>query len=561
MMAGAGPAECAREAAALAAAGDKAAAEALFEQALARFPNDAELANSAGNFHARGGENARALSLFERALRLDPGLAQAAINAAIVLLRLERPRAAEAVLAPHEASAGGRAQFWTLRAESAKALGEYAAAEGYLARAAAREPASARVRKARARLSLERGLARAVEDYEQALAQSPGDFDLMQGYAEALQAAGRLGEAVEFAQALAAHFPSWIAGQALLAELRWAAGDSDYAAHFSAAAAAHPAPETYLEWAHQLSGNDRHAEAAEVLERALRLWPENKRLLLESAIALGELGEAERAEAILARPLGAADPDWTLVRARNDLRLGRVERAATNLEALVAADLADIAAWSLVDVCWRLMDDTRHHWLHGQPGLVRELDLLIDPADLATVRETLRALHAASAMPLAQSVKGGTQTRGALLARVEPEVAELKAALQSVLETYRAGLPPADPTHPLLSRRDDPWLIAGSWSVRFTGSGQHAAHIHPRGLLSSACYLVVPPQVGAAGGPGWLELGRPPEGIAPELGPMTEIRPREGMCALFPSTLFHGTRAITAGERMTVAFDVTRQPD
>jgi hypothetical protein len=34
------------------------------------------------------------------------------------------------------------------------------------------------------------------------------------------------------------------------------------------------------------------------------------------------------------------------------------------------------------------------------------------------------------------------------------------------------------------------------------------------------------------------------------------IRPHVGRLALFPSTLFHGTRPFSAGERMTVAFDV-----
>lgn len=560
-MPSAGPADCARRAAALAAAGDRAAAEAVFEEGLARFPGDAELANAAGNFHARNGDNPRALALFERALRLDPALAQAAINAAIVLLRLSRPRAAGALLAAHEGRLGSSAQYWTLRAESAKALGELTHAENFLSRAQACEAGGPRVLKARARLSLERGLARAVEDYEAALLQTPGDFDLMLGYAQALEAAGRRGEALAFAEGLAAHFPSWIAGQALLAELRWAAGEAeDYTAHFAGAAAGHPAPEIYLEWASLLAGTDRHGEAAQVLEKALRLWPDDTRLRLQRAIELGEAGEAEAADAILVIGGEEAGEEWLLARARNDLRLGRVEKAATGLEALARADGGNVAAWSLLDLCWRLAGDERHHWLHGQPGLVREIELPLEPARLEALRAVLRGLHAGSAMPLAQSVKGGTQTRGALFARPEPELAELKIALGRTIESYRAQLPPADAAHPLLARRADRWMIAGSWSVRFTGSGRHAAHIHPLGLLSSACYIVVPDAVEREGGPGWLELGRPPEGIAPELGPLAEIKPREGMCALFPSTLFHGTRAIDAGERMTVAFDVAPEP-
>jgi len=35
------------------------------------------------------------------------------------------------------------------------------------------------------------------------------------------------------------------------------------------------------------------------------------------------------------------------------------------------------------------------------------------------------------------------------------------------------------------------------------------------------------------------------------------IKPERGKLALFPSTLYHGTRNFAEGERMTVAFDVS----
>jgi hypothetical protein len=70
---------------------------------------------------------------------------------------------------------------------------------------------------------------------------------------------------------------------------------------------------------------------------------------------------------------------------------------------------------------------------------------------------------------------------------------------------------------------------------------------------------LVPDEDDAPGGPGWLELGNPPPGLAEGLGPLHAIRPLEGMLALFPSTLFHGTRPIHRGTRMTVAFDITAE--
>jgi hypothetical protein len=158
-------------------------------------------------------------------------------------------------------------------------------------------------------------------------------------------------------------------------------------------------------------------------------------------------------------------------------------------------------------------------------------------------------------MPIGQSVKRGSQTKGALFARAEPELARLEAALHEAMAEYRAGLPPADPRHPLLAHRDDPWTIVGSWSIRLDGQGHHAAHIPPRGLLSSASYWLVPDEVAADGQPGWLELGNPPPGLAEGLGSLHTVRPQPGTLVLFPSTLYHGPPPNPQGTRMTAAFD------
>lgn len=550
----------AQRAARLAAEGRDKDAGDLFERGMSLFPADARLANSAGNFHARARRDERAEVLFRRALDLDPAFGEAATNLAIVLLRGGKASSAEAVLAPRENELGGQGLYWVLRADAAKIMGNYTSADALLKKAEQSGRPSERTAKARARLSLERGAETAVEDCERALTAKPGDFDRMHDYILALQAGGRTSEAMEFATSLVAHFPSWLAGHEALADLRWATGETaTFADHFASAARSDASAPLFLEWAKALSGADRHADAAEVLDKGLHAFPEEEALMLARAIALGEAGEAEAADKIFAGEARQA-AEWTVARARNDLRLGRIDDAATALENRIARDTHDIAAWAMLDVCWRLKGDDRHEWLHGQDGLVQEIELPIDTATFLSVREVLRGLHVSSSMPLAQSVKKGTQTRGALFARLEPELAVLADALRAVCETYRKGLPAADARHPLLSRRDESWMIVGSWSVRFEGRGNHAAHIHPLGILSSACYFVVPQEVEAPEGPGWLELGRPPGGIALELPALATIKPREGTCVLFPSTLFHGTRAIASGERMSVAFDVGDLP-
>jgi tetratricopeptide (TPR) repeat protein len=549
----------AREALALAERGDDAAAQALFDEGLARFPGDARFANSAGNFHAKAGRPERALDLFEAALTIMPSLSEAAINAAIVLMRLDRPRDAATLLAGHVDV--GNVRYWQVRGDAERSAGELAAAAASYESALQVDPGHARALAGRARIALERGESDAVGAYDRAFARNPGDPQVFRDLIQALATSGRLDEALECSAALVGQLPAWTEGLALHAELRWASGEHQhFTDHFASASQTVASADIDLAWAGTLSGVDRFADAAAVLAAAQARWPADTRLALARAVALGEAGNAGAAQATLDAFAAVDDPEWDLARGRIALQSGNVARAESLLERVRAARPHDVAAWALTDLCWRLTGDARHAWLHGQPGLVRQIALPFHADEFAAVRDRLTALHATSAMPIGQSVKQGSQTKGALFARMEPEIALLRTALDHALAVYRAGLPPADAGHPLLAYRDSGWAVTGSWSIRLAGQGHHAAHIHPRGLLSSASYFIVPDEVAADDKPGWLELGRPPKGLADDLGPLHLVEPLAGTCVLFPSTLFHGTRPIGSGIRMTAAFDVIVAP-
>lgn len=548
-----------QQALARAAAGDDAAAARLFEQGLAAFPGDAAFANSAGNFHARTGRPDLALALFDRALALRPDLHEAEINRAVVLPRLGRAGEAAAALRQREAALASAPRYWTTRAAAEVAQHDLAGAARSFDEALRREPGNARAARGRARMALERGEPDAVARHERALALAPGDPQLLRDYANALAGAGRADAALTISGELARQLPGWTEGLELHAALRFARGDdAGFVDHFTSAAANGNDPGLYRSWAAMLAGADLHAAAADVLADARALWPADLDLALEEAIAAGEAGDDARAMALL--DSGRQDPQWRIAEARQRLRQGD-PAAAERLLSLALADApGDVAGWALRDLCWRLLGDARHDWLHGQPGLIREVDLDLTGAQLSAVRDLLDRLHDRAGMPIGQSVKQGSQTRGALFERTEAEIAAVAATIGRALDTYRAALPPADPGHPLLRHRDGDLRITGSWSIRLDGVGHHAAHIHPLGLLSSAAYLAVPAQVHDAHGPGCLELGRPPASLRLDLPPLATIVPREGRCALFPSTLFHGTRPIASGRRMTVAFDVTAAP-
>lgn len=558
-MSGAG---IAQQAGLLAARGDEAGAEALYAQGLAAFPKDARLANSAGNFHFKAGRVERALALFEEALARDPALVEAAVNAAIALGRLGRFARAASVLAPLEGAAASNAGYWRVRADSERQAGEFRAASASMARAIALDPGGPRTARSRARLSLERADPEAVRHCEAALTLNPGDPQLLFDYAQALALEGRMAEALECTTTLVTHVPGWTAALMLHAELRWGAGGhADFANHFAHVTQMPEAgPAVWLAWCDVLDGVDRHGESAEVLGAARRKWPEDEALALAQAVALGEAGAAAEAQAVFDQFAAHTGPDWATAHGRNWLRLGEPRRAEAELATVRAARPGDVAGWALTDLAWRLTGDPRHQWLHGQEGLVRQIALPLDPGERAAILALLNDLHRHSAWPIGQSVKRGSQTKGALFARGEPKLARLEAALHEAMAEYRAGLPPHDATHPLLAQRNDPWRISGSWSIRLEGEGHHAAHIHPLGLLSSASYWLVPEEVNAPEQPGWLELGNPPPGLAPGLTSLHTVRPEPFTLVLFPSTLFHGTRPITQGTRMTVAFDVTAAP-
>lgn len=547
--------------------GDLAGARAQAETARRHFPGDAPLADAAGDLAMKAGDPRAAETHFAAACAAAPQVAEYAVNHAIALQQLERHREAIAALARHEASGRKDARHASVRALSERALGNPGEAARWYDIALGLEPSRPRALHGRARVALERGEADALARFERALAVTPGDADLWLGKAQALDVAGDAESARAIAEQIAAQAPGYLAALTFLSGLRLAAGEADFAAPFRDAAARAPQdaaiPAAHIE---TLAGLDYAAEAAAIAAEARRRFPHEPHFALLEAIHAGSAGDDARAGAIFAS-LADERPLRFLHEARHALRARDPAAAEALLARVLAADPWNISAWALQGMAWRLAGDPRAPWLHDQPGLVQLRPLVAREGLVAEAIDALRLLHAGSAMPLGQSLRGGTQTRGILFHRTEPVLAELHQAIRATLEAYRAALPPRDDTHPLLRHRDGAWQLLGSWSVRLTGgtSGAgdyHTAHIHPQGIVSSALYLVVPDAAADTGAQrGWLEVGRPPPDLRLDLEPLRVIQPREANLALFPSTLYHGTTpfgAATDGaaERMTVAFDV-----
>ncbi len=538
-----------------AAAGNVAAARDAFARALKAAPGDGQIHNNYANFLKGQGDSDRALHHYGAALRAAPALHQARLNRAILLNTLARhaeARAdADALLAVLPDDPAVRQTSGAIHLNA----GQPDAAAADFDAVLAREPGHLKALHGRARAAALRGEeALAIRLYRAVLAQAPGDGEVQLGLAEALEAAGEDGAIALLEQAVAAR-PDWRDGQDALARMRAEAGAGEaFDAAYRIAVAQRPQDQP-LALAHVacLFAADRWAAALAALDQVVARHGRSETSDLYEAMLATNIGDVGRAEAALGR-VGAA-PAAALTRARLALRTGDPAAAAVLLEPLARADLAAVNLWAHLDIAWRLLGDARHQWLSGQPGLVATQEIEY-AGDWVLLAEVLRGLHRARAHPIGQSLRGGTQTRGRLFGRPEPEIGLLGEAIMAAVERHVAALPAADVSHPLLRDRGKSPRFSGSWSVRLTGGGFHVAHIHPAGRLSSACYIALPDGIDGPEQPGWLEVGGPPAELALNLGPLHLVRPQPGRLALFPSTLFHGTRPFPAGERMTVAFDV-----
>ncbi|WP_239806840.1 putative 2OG-Fe(II) oxygenase [Croceicoccus hydrothermalis] len=536
-------------------AGDGETAMQRMAHAVRLAGDHAALLNSAGGLALRLDRREEALAWYRQAFRLRPDSLEYATNLAIALHRFGRHDEALSALSGCECSAHRDARYFATRGHVERALSLLDEAAKSYDHALSLKPDHARAMHGRARIALERADADVVARYEAALRLNANDPETLLGYAQALEITGRNDDALALSERLNAAAPRWTDALAQSAQLRLARGDDDFTAPYQEAVLRAPDDAGIrLEWARQLAGLDLFAEAADVAAKARRDFPDNLSFALLEAVHAGEAGDDARAGAIFAAlPLQSATRD--LHEARHWIRLADPERAEALLLRVLDERPFDIGAWALRSICWRLTQDRRLEWLHGQNTLVQRLPLPLEPESLRTICSVLHALHERSSLPLGQSVRGGSQTRGRLFARSTPEIRTLHDAVMQALACYREALPDRDDRHPLLRYRDAPWRTDGSWSVRLNASGFHAAHIHPKGCVSSAIYLELPDTDGAESA-GWLELGRPPSDLRLDLPPERMIEPRCGHLVLFPSTLYHGTRPFEGGQRMTVAFDV-----
>jgi hypothetical protein len=174
----------------------------------------------------------------------------------------------------------------------------------------------------------------------------------------------------------------------------------------------------------------------------------------------------------------------------------------------------------------------------------------------ADLKVSLDRLHDPHGHPLLfQSLRHGTETTFDLSRSADPVIQALFSSFAAPIERYLEHM--GHGSDPLRRRNLGRWRFNGSWSVRLRTSGHHANHVHPRGWISSACYIELPDVMSdACSDEGILTFGEPSIATTPALKAEYSVRPAVGMLVLFPSYFWHGTVPFCSDQpRLTVAFD------
>lgn len=449
------------------------------------------------------------------------------------------------------------AQLLQLKGLALRNLGELDQALPVLRTAAAIAPDHPLVAHTLARATMEAGLP-AVALFEQALKLRATDPEILLGLAAAWLAQGRPDMAETTLARESLKRPQWLFGHRQLMKLRLMMGSDLNHAIEGFARAVEAQPDNAQIWHGWIAGLieiGQPGEADAVLARASTTVPDTPLWTMLDPLIAAALHQNTRADRTFAA-LGTIDrPDLLIHFVRHQFRMNRYELATREAErGTLMAGGRDF--WPYVALGWRLTQDSRWHWLEGNERLVSIIDLdEAQSGSLIELARRLRSLHLTVSEPPEQTLRGGTQTDGPLFHRIDPEIRQLKAAIEVAVRQHIDQLPPLDPKHPTLAmRRADPIHFAGAWSVRLRSEGYHVDHVHPAGWISSAFYVVVPDQLSQDHG-GWLSLGEVRD-LVPTLPPIRLIEPRPGRLVLFPSIMWHGTRAFPAGERITIAFDV-----
>ena len=547
--------------------GETAEAERLLRRALALEPDWIPTYVTLGELLLASGRGNEAAPLLERAAIGPPPNAGAALLLARHYNDERQPASALAVTAPLCANGIADPDLVAQHVAALAALGRHQEAVAGFRHSVAAEPDDPRAAQALAMaLDAANEHVEAEQLASRVLARGCRTAAMYQIHARSLIALGQF-ERAEAALRDCLHLqPRLVDAHSHLARLVWMrTGDSAQAtAVLDAALQAFDDDALRAAKAAVLQGAGDARAAYACLAPAAARAQTPPALLVRAGLAAMEFDPATALD-LAERALRAAPhsvPARKLVVAAG-LGVGDATGALRHCEALLAETPDDQYLIALQTTAWRLLGDARYAELCNYPQFV-VASLLQAPAPwpdlrsfLADLKRSLDGLHDPHGHPLLfQSLRHGTETTQDLTRSTDPAIQALFKAFAPPIDDYLARIGAG--SDPLRRRNRGSWRFNGSWSVRLRSFGYHNNHVHPRGWISSACYIELPDNMAEARSrEGILTFGEPGIVTAPPLPAEHSVRPEVGMLVLFPSYFWHGTVPITGNHaRLTVAFDV-----
>jgi tetratricopeptide (TPR) repeat protein len=548
--------------------GDLVSAEALLRHALNLDPNWTPTLTTLGELLLQSGRNAEAEDLLRRAAQGKPAYPHAAMVLSRHYNDTQRSADALAIVTPFCRNGAADAQLAGQHVAALAALGRAHEAVAFWQQIAATQPNNLAAAHA---LAIALDAAARPADAERVASQVLGrgqrSAALYNTHARSLIALGEFERAESALRDCLRLEPRFVEAHSNLARLVW------------------------------MRSGDR-VQATALLDEALQRFPGDDALCAAKAAVLQGAGDARAAFACLATPAARAQAaPALLVRAglaalefdsasaanlaeralhvapRLDaarsllvaalLGLGDAGAALPHCEVLLANAPDDQYLIALQTTAWRLLGDARYdaYCDYANRVMPRPLKAPAPWRDLASflsdLKVSLEKLHDPHGHPLLfQSLRHGTETTQDLNRSKDAAIQALFAAFDAPIREYIERIGAG--TDALRRRNNGKYRYNGSWSVRLRDSGFHSNHVHPRGWISSACYIDLPEVVSDAQNPaGALTFGEPGILTAPPLAAQHVVQPEVGMLVLFPSYFWHGTVPFRSSQtRLTVAFDV-----
>ncbi len=549
------------------ALGDTAAAELLLRRALTLNPTWTPTLATLGELLLTVGRGSEAESLLQRAAAGSPPYPRAALLLARYYNDVGKPAQALAVAAPLCASGKAEAELFAQHVAALASLGRPAdAVSGYRALAQA-APNNVEVAHALAiALNAANQQDEAARVAEQALSRGGKSVALYNTYARSLIAQGNFERAESVMRDCVQLEPRLAEAQNNLAQLIWMrTGDLAQATapldralqDFGSEEALWAAKAAIL----QAGGDARAAYACLATRIARSQTP--PMLLVRAGLAALEFDST--VALVLAERALHAMPTNTAARSllvAAQLGVGDAGGALPHCEILLASAPDDQYLIALQTTAWRLLGDPRYEIFCDYRNLIVPIQLEAPrpwsdmAAFMADLRVSLSRLHDPNGHPLLfQSLRHGTETTQDLSRNPDPAIQALFKSFAAPIGEYLRRM--GQGSDPLRRRNQGRWRFNGSWSVRLRASGHHRSHVHPRGWISSACYVELPDCMNDAHtDQGILTFGQPSMRTSPALSSEYSVRPSVGMLVLFPSYFWHGTLPFTSDQpRLTVAFD------